>query len=104
MEILGVSWKDIMPLEEGFFVYCRKLTREDDGFRIGTAMMTDVEGDRSLDTLYIMVPVDPEQARKIERVFFVTKSEERVDEIQAYNLEVEIGIDKVSQEKIDRRK
>jgi hypothetical protein len=95
MEILGVSWKDTMPLEEGFFVYCRKLTREDDGFRIGTAMMTDVPGDRSLDTLYIMVPVEPEQARKIERVFFVTKSEERI---------VEIEVDKISQEKIDRRK
>jgi hypothetical protein len=42
-----------------------------------------------------MVPVEPEQARKIERVFFVTKSEERI---------VEIEVDKISQEKIDRRK
>ena len=42
-----------------------------------------------------VIPVEPEQARKIERVLFVTKSEERI---------VEIGIDKISQEKTDRRK
>jgi len=78
-----------MPLKQGFFVYCRELGGE--GYRIGTAMMTDVAGDRTLDELYMMIPVGVEQAKLIERVFFVTSSSERV---------VEIEIDRSSQTKI----
>lgn len=94
---LGVSWKDTkpVPLEKGFFVYCRELGRGDEEFRVGTAMMTDVAGDRQLDTLYIMIPLDAEKARQIEKVLLVVKSDERI---------VEVGIDKDSQDKIDRRK
>ncbi len=84
-----------MPLDLGFFVYCRELGRGEDKFRLGTAMMTDVAGDRKLDTLYLMIPIEPKQARKIERVLLVTNSSERL---------IEIGIARDSQEKLDRRK
>ena len=94
MEALGGNWKAMEQLERGFFVYCRELGREEDNFRVGTAMMTDVGGDRSLDTLYIMIPVEVEQARKIERILLIVDSSERV---------VEVGVDRESQRKIERR-
>ena len=95
MEGLGGNWKVMMPVEEGFFVYCRELGRGEDKLRVGTAMMTDVGGDRRLDTLYMMIPVKPEQARTIERAFLVTNSTERI---------IEIGIDKESQDQIEYKK
>jgi len=82
-------------LERGFFVYCRELGRGEEKFRVGTAMMTDVGGDRELDTLYIMIPVEAEVAKRIERVFLLTSSIERL---------VEIKVDRISQETIEHRK
>ncbi len=82
-------------LEEGFFVYCRELGRGEKKFRVGTAMMTDVGGSRKLDTLYMMIPVKPEVAKRIERVVFLTSSRERI---------VEIEVDRISQETIERKK
>ncbi len=74
-----------MPLDRGFFVYCRELGREDDKYRVSTAIMTDVEGDRSKDKLYMMIPVEPETARKIERVFLLpTFFEERIVVLKSY--------------------
>ena len=62
------------PPKPGFYVYCRELGRGEDKFRVGTAMMTDVGGDRKLDTLYIMIPMTNERADELVRVIFVTKS------------------------------
>jgi len=85
------------PKLRAFFVYCRELGRGEEKFRLGTAMMTDVGGNRTEDTLYIMIPVDSEQAKRIERVYLVVRS--RVGE-QVIGYEV----DRISQEKIDREK
>jgi len=81
--------------EEGFFVYCRELGRGEEKFRVGTAMMTDVGGSRKLDTLYIMIPVEVEVAKRIKKVFFLTSAVERL---------VEIKVDRISQETIEYRK
>ena len=81
-------------LEKGFFVYCRELGRGEEKFRIGTAMMADIGGDHSHDTLYIMIPVKPEVAKRINRVFFLTSSIEKL---------VEIEVDRISQETIEGR-
>jgi len=67
-----------MPPKPGFFVYCRELGKE--GYRIGTAMMMDVPGNRSLDTLYMMIPMTVERANELQRVIFVSKSS--VEEIE----------------------
>jgi len=84
-------------LERGFFVYCRELGREDDKFRVGTAMMTDVGGSRKLDTLYMMIPLSTEQAKHLESVLLVTNSSEKIDVI-------EIEVDRISQDMIDCNK
>jgi len=62
------------PPKPGFYVYCRELGREEDKFRVGTAMMLDVGGDRNLDTLYMMIPMTDERANELVRVIFVTRS------------------------------
>lgn len=80
-----------MPLDCGFFAYCRRLGRGLEDYKIGLAMMTDVPGDRDHDQLYLMIPIDSKQAKKIERAILVIKSSERI---------VEFGIDRVSQDKI----
>ena len=61
-------------MAKGFYVHCRELGHEEDQFRIGTAMMLDVGGDRGLDTLYLMIPMTDERADELIRVIFVTRS------------------------------
>ena len=60
-------------MAKGFYVHCRELGEGEDKFRIGTAMRLDVGGDRSLDTLYLMIPMTDERADELIRVIFVTK-------------------------------
>ena len=73
------------PPKPGFYVYCRELGREDDKFRVGTAMMLDVGGSREYDTLYVMIPMTIERANELERVIFVTKSGIEEIELEDYS-------------------
>jgi len=71
--------------KNGFYVYCRELGRGDDKFRVGTAMMTDIGGNRKLDTLYLMIPMTKKRANELERVVFVTKSGVEEIELEDYS-------------------
>ena len=71
-------------MDKGFYVYCRELGEGDDKFRVGTAIMLDVGGDRSLDTLYLMIPMTDERADELIRVIFVTKSGVEEIELEDY--------------------
>jgi hypothetical protein len=82
----------MMPLKKGFFVFCRELGRELGKYRVGTAMMTDVGGDRRHDKLYLMIPLPDDQANQLESVLLVMNSSEK---------QIVIEIDRISQEKID---
>lgn len=73
-----------MPPKPGFFVYCRELGGDDENFRVGTAMMLDVGGDRKLDTLYIMIPMTDERASELERVLLITRSGIEEVEIESW--------------------
>lgn len=79
--------------EEGFFVHCGELTAEE--VSVGVAVMTTVKrGEiRGTEKLYLMIPVEPEQAKQIERIFLEMN----------FTVELtEIGIDRDSQDKIER--
>ena len=71
-------------MDKGFYVHCRELGHEEDKFRVGTAIMLDVGGNRNLDTLYLMIPMTDERADELIRVIFVTKSGVEEIELEDY--------------------
>ena len=73
-----------MSTKPGFFVYCRELGREENKSRIGTAIMLGVGGSREHDTLYLMIPMNVERAKKLRRVIFITSEEREEIEIDRY--------------------
>ena len=77
---------------ECFFVYCRNLLGEDQ-YRVGVARLTDVPGNRENESLYMMIPVEPELARQLDKVSFRNNSTGEI---------VEIQVDRTSRDKIER--
>ncbi len=70
---LGGTLLSTLP-EKAIFVQCTFLSEEDT--RVGVAMMTTVSSPRERkEPYYIMIPINPEQAVKLEHIMLVIDGE-----------------------------